>query len=394
MVLQKNISTVLLFGILTLFCTNKLLAQSDDSIPVPNQRQLLLSSQILHEERVIWVHLPENYALSTATYPVLYLLDGDSHFSYVAEMITYLSGSEKMRVPQMIVVAILNKDRQKDFTPIHSLIFNGKVDNRLATSGGGENFLRFIKDELVPYIDKNYRTQNYRVLEGHSLGGLFAVYAREAAPDLFQSNIIISPAFYGGNLKVLGDVTGFLRAHPHLSGKMFISIGDENTEKVDSLVYQIKTFAPASFHWSFKKYEEEDHLSVPYKSMYDGIRFIYSNWHINIDDSTKIASYKDIQAHFNKLSDEFGYKIHPTEDVVNRCGYQLLRTGHIDTAIDIFKQNIKNYPNAYNVYDSMGEAYMTKGDKARAIENYEKSIAINPHNEAGKEMLLKLKSGK
>jgi len=69
-----------------------------------------------------------------------------------------------------------------------------------------------------------------------------------------------------------------------------------------------------------------------------------------------------------------------------------LRSKNIDNAIDIFKHNIENYPNSFNVYDSMGEAYMMKGEKELAISNYEKSVLINPDNDNGKEMLKKLKS--
>jgi tetratricopeptide (TPR) repeat protein len=101
--------------------------------------------------------------------------------------------------------------------------------------------------------------------------------------------------------------------------------------------------------------------------------------------------YRDIELHFNKLSKEFGYIIKPAEDFVNNCGYMQLHLHNIDGAIDIFKQNIKNYPNSFNVYDSMGEAYMLKGEKLMAIKNYEKSIQLNPHNDNGKKMLEKLK---
>ena len=66
-----------------------------------------------------------------------------------------------------------------------------------------------------------------------------------------------------------------------------------------------------------------------------------------------------------------------------------LHLNNIDGAIDIFKQNIKNYPNSFNVYDSMGEAYMIKGEKQMAIKNYEKSILLNPNNDNGKKMLEK-----
>jgi tetratricopeptide (TPR) repeat protein len=283
----------------------------------------------------------------------------------------------------MIIVAIPNTERGRDFTPI----FDSKEN-------GADNFLRFIKDELVPYIDKNYRTQPYRILEAHSLGGLFGIYANENSPELFQASIFISPALTGDKNrdKVMEEYALYLKKNKQLSRKIFVSIANEDKQAVDLLTKQLKMFASKYFQWNYKEYKEENHFSVPYKSMYEGLRFIYKNWHTEAFLNSNKILYKDIEVHFEKLSSEFGYNINPTEDFINQLGYQQLRFKHIDEAIEFFKQNIKLHPNSFNVYDSMGEAYMINGQKSLAIENYEKSIAINPQNENGKEIIRKLKS--
>jgi tetratricopeptide (TPR) repeat protein len=78
----------------------------------------------------------------------------------------------------------------------------------------------------------------------------------------------------------------------------------------------------------------------------------------------------------------------------NTLGYRLMGTGRINEAIEIFKINVESYPNSWNVYDSLGEAYMNNGDTKLAIKNYEKSIDLNPDNENGKMMLKRIKEGK
>jgi len=65
----------------------------------------------------------------------------------------------------------------------------------------------------------------------------------------------------------------------------------------------------------------------------------------------------------------------------------------VDDAITIFKLNVAGYPESFNVYDSLGEAYMEKGEKELAIKYYEKSIELNPDNEGGKEKLKELRKG-
>ncbi len=364
--------------------------QTIDSIPRANQQQILFHSIAVNEDRTIWIHLPPEYNWVTDNYPVLYLLDGGSHFKYVSEMVDYLSGFESNYISKMIVVAIPNTDRGRDFTPI----FSSKEKRDTSINNGAAKFLSFIKNELIPHIDKTYRTQPYRILEAHSLGGLFGIYANETHPNLFQASIIISPALTGGEDKVnvMQDFTSYLKSNRQLKSKIFVTIGKEETQAVDLLIQQLKIYAPKSFQWSFKKYEEENHFSVPYRSMYDGLKFIYSNWHTEVFLNPKKISYADIKNRFEKLSEEFGYAINPTEDFLNQCGYQQLNFKHVAEAIEFFQQNIKSHPKSFNVYDSMGEAYMLNGQRDLAIENYERSIAINPDNVNGKTMLKKLKS--
>ncbi len=383
---SAGLFTVCLYGLWFIFFAKSALGQTIDSIPITHQQQVLIHSKAINEDRTIWIHTPPEYATSTDNYPVLYLLDGGSHFKYVSEMVDFLSGFEVNLISKMIVVAIPNTDRGRDFTPI----FEGKANEE----NGAYKFLNFIKEELVPYLDRNYRTQPYRILEAHSLGGLFGIYANEKSPNLFQASIIISPALTGDSnkVKVMTDFTAYLKENTQPSNKFFVTIGNEDTQAVDRLHKQFRMFAPKSFQWGYKKYAEENHFSVPYKSMYDGLRFVYANWHTEIFLNPNKILYKDIENHFKKLSKEFGYTIHPTEDFLNECGYQQLKFKHIREAIEFFRQNIKLHPASYNVYDSMGEAYMLNGQKDLAIENYEKSIAINPGNENGKTILKKLKS--
>jgi len=80
------------------------------------------------------------------------------------------------------------------------------------------------------------------------------------------------------------------------------------------------------------------------------------------------------------------------ETMMNALGYRLLSQDKVAEAIEVFKLNAEEHPDSFNVYDSMGEAYMKNGDKKLAKKNYKKSIKINPDNENGKVMLEKLKS--
>jgi tetratricopeptide (TPR) repeat protein len=75
---------------------------------------------------------------------------------------------------------------------------------------------------------------------------------------------------------------------------------------------------------------------------------------------------------------------------MNAFGYELLRSDQVDEAIEVFKFNVEQFPNSFNVYDSLGEAFMKNGDKDLAIQNYKKSLELNPENNNAVEMLKRL----
>jgi CubicO group peptidase (beta-lactamase class C family)/C-terminal processing protease CtpA/Prc len=79
-----------------------------------------------------------------------------------------------------------------------------------------------------------------------------------------------------------------------------------------------------------------------------------------------------------------------SEDQMNRIGYDLLQMGRIRDAVELFKQNVADHPQSFNVYDSLGEAYAANGDNELAIKNYERSIELNRENRDGIEALRKL----
>jgi predicted alpha/beta superfamily hydrolase len=102
-------------------------------------------SKVLSEERRIFIRLPFGYEQSSEKYPVLLVLDEHAHSIHASGTVSFLSGNGA--IPQTIVISIPNTDRQRDFTPTKTdVVPNG---------GGADNFIKFLKDELIPYVDKN-----------------------------------------------------------------------------------------------------------------------------------------------------------------------------------------------------------------------------------------------
>src|SRR6185295_12576295 len=151
--------------------------------------KITLKSSVLGEERTILVRTPAGYAKNKAGYPVLYMTDGDAHMGHTASTIEFLARNGRMS--EMIVVGITNTDRTRDLTPTKAV---GPQAAQFPTAGGADNFLKFIATEVIPEIENRYRVQPYRVLAGHSFGGLFAVHTLITKPELFNSYVAVSPS--------------------------------------------------------------------------------------------------------------------------------------------------------------------------------------------------------
>jgi uncharacterized protein len=129
-----------------------------------------------------------------SNYPVLYLLDGPSNFYSLTGIAQQLTLNGAMLIPEMIIIAISNTDRMRDFTPTHVDIDIFLGDSIQNNSGGGCKFLDFVGQELIPYVEKTYPATTHRTFIGHSLGGLSVINALITKPQLFNNYIAIDPS--------------------------------------------------------------------------------------------------------------------------------------------------------------------------------------------------------
>ena len=190
---------------------------SQKVLPIASAEEVTLTSSRLNEDRIMSIYLPDSYHKGSQKYPVIYLLDGKTHFHHATGAISFLSNQRI--IPEMIVVSIHNVDRNRDFSPV--------PDTRLPTSGGAENFLGFVSDELTNYIDKNYRTSGFNILMGHSFGGEFAVYALLQKPEVFDAYIAISPYLQYADNYIVEESKKLLQSNYDPQKYFYMTIGDE-----------------------------------------------------------------------------------------------------------------------------------------------------------------------
>lgn len=279
------------------FALTSAMAQTAGNAVIIGEAETIYSN-ILKEERKILVYVPEGSGplFAQKHYPVVYLFDGDAHFHSVTGMIQQLSLVNGNSVlPEMIVVGITNTDRMRDLTPSHDTGGAGSDSVRDKTSGGGEIFSAFIEKELIPHIDSLYPTAPYRVLIGHSIGGLMVANTLFNHTNLFNSYIAIDPSMWWDERKLLKQAEKDLTGRKFDNKTLFLAMANSMEPTMDTArVRRDTSFSTAHIrsiieftdvlkknktnhlNWSSKYYNDDDHGSVPLMAAYDGLRFIFS----------------------------------------------------------------------------------------------------------------------
>lgn len=372
----------------TYFITNISQAQKIDSTGITIAEIKIIHSAILNEDRKIYVYTPVNHS---EPLPVIYLMDGEM-IALVAGIVDFLY--QVNQLPPMIVVGIGNYeyDRNRDLTSTHSFLnMDGKTDSVFwKNSGGGENFLKFIKDELMPFVEENYNPSPYKIFFGHSLGGLMTTYCLLNHPEMFNSYIAVSPSLWWDKESIFTNTDLLLQNKALRKKAIFFSDGNEGVQyhksviRLQSLFQQKKI---AGLRYKYIAYPEETHNSEVVKATQDGLNFIFEKWKPSKSDTT----LELVSKFYEKRSEQIGFQELPPEQLINEMGYKFLNLPNkLDEAIKCFELNTKNYPTSFNAFDSLGDGYTAKGDKEKAIAAYKKSIAINPKIEETQKKLKAL----
>jgi len=213
----------------------------NNRVKIPNSESIKIHSSIVDQEYELQIHYPRGYEDSDKKYPVIYLLDSQWDFPLITALYGQLFYDGFL--PGVLVVGITwggenpNHDylRARDFTPTNSA--------QLPQSGGASKFLQFIKEELIPYIDSEYKSdKDKRVLMGSSFGGLFTLYTMFNETELFNGYIAGSPAIQWDNEITFNYENEFAKKSSKLPAKLYIPIGElESTELFKKFVSQLKS---------------------------------------------------------------------------------------------------------------------------------------------------------
>lgn len=374
-------------------------------------------SNVLEESREIYIQIPESYnPEKNQKYPVVFILDGEVFLPTVNDVHDYYSGGF---MPEMILVGISNaNNRIRDLTTSsietkYGMPFNEK-------NGEAHNFITFIENELIPYIEKKYPVTNYRTLIGHSYGGLFSIYTLLHSPHLFANYLAIDPSLDWDDQKLVKEAEALLGTQSYKNKALFMSLSGQlhmqNAQvTIDNVMQDTSDFTlfarsnigfanlvkqnkanGLAFNWKF--YPNDIHGTIPFPSIMDGLISLFK-WYqmentdkINSFDTSKEELLGIIKHREKKLHDHFGYVEPPyPEELLNMSGYMNMDMQQAEKAKMYFELTIEYYPQSANAYDSMADYYEAKDDYSNALKYVTKAFELSG-NEYYKQRIESLKA--
>lgn len=254
---MKQFLTIALLAFTILSCQKP----SVPADPVPNHETFTVDSKQVNETRTINVWLPENYATTQESYPVLYMPDGGTKedFPHIANTLAELIQAKKIK--PVILVGIENTVRRRDLSPPTQV----EKDKEIApVVGESAKFRAFIEQELFPLIQSKYRTTDNKGIIGESLAGLFVMETFFVQPEMFDTYIAMDPSLWWNNHQMVTHSKETLANFPEKETKLWFA-GSKATDinpHTKSLEESLKNNAPTQLKWTYSDEPSEEHHTI------------------------------------------------------------------------------------------------------------------------------------
>jgi predicted alpha/beta superfamily hydrolase len=314
---------------------------------------LTIDSKVLMKKASINIHLPASYQASNQKrYPVYFNLGADDSFAAIAGTLHSLSHNQEDPVPETIFVSLTTETAVR-------------VIDRGVKS---EDFINFLETDVIPYIDKHYRTQPYRILASGERFGEAPLYGLIHKPRLFQAYIAISP-WITEKSGLLSDFETFLKRNKDTSAFLWLSSGGESRVEPNyqKLVLLLQQHAPQNLEWKSAQYKQYISAVQSMVSLPNALVSLFADRLLASDSSVISAGEKSIKSYYQQLSDnKYGYAI-SSENAVRDLGIAMLNEKKLKKAIAVFQINIKDYPDSPHVYFFMAKALAEDGDLTGAV---------------------------
>ncbi|MFC1724452.1 alpha/beta hydrolase-fold protein [candidate division KSB1 bacterium] len=325
-------------------------------------KKIKMYSKIYGQDIRLSVYLPKNYENSENKYPVLFGID-----VYDLHTLGTLDHLSRGQIPKIIYVHIVDY-KAGDLSPT-------KLENRPET-GNADRFLAFFKEELIPFIESNYRTEPFRILRCHYMGGLFSLYALLTQPDIFNACIASTPWFiYDKEEKFILKNAGIFLAEKRFKNNFLVmGIGNDPDPGLRESYIEFTKILDENPQEGLRVFhrilDEEDHYSIGHRTLYDGLKWIFKEWR-EIPQSVLDAGFDGLKSYKETLAEIYGYDIGINQAPLGGYAYRMLSEKQYDKAINVFRYIIQNMEARYFHYEWIARAYENTGQLELALKNFQ-----------------------
>lgn len=332
---------------------------------------ITIHSAILQEDRELTIYQPASNEQPLTT---IYLLDGEWNFTYVKGILDLFVRWN--RIPDVRLVSVHNVNRTRDFTPTLD-------DERFPGSGGAGNFLSFVRDELIPYIEKETGPAENRLIIGHSFGGLFALYSLFESPGLFDGYIAISPSVWWKDDFMLSDEYEARLAGMQGKPFVFVSTGEYDRGNVVSgkrYVDWLKSHTDSEqLNIHFAQFDGENHFTNVSISIHEGLSKYFPGPEVKDEMvmAYQMGGLGQLKGWFERQQVELGSRfVLPSESVLE-LALEKAREADVTAAIEMLVWYQDADPQNGNISYYLGVFYEMAKDSDRAINSFRKALSMD-----------------
>ncbi|MFK8029966.1 MAG: alpha/beta hydrolase [Gammaproteobacteria bacterium] len=247
-----------------------------EGTPIEVGRSFYIDSSVFQTKRRISVRLPAAYASEPdAHYPVVYVVDGgpEQDFPHLAGLTQ--SRDMNWTFAPFILVGIETVNRRHQIVPPATDV-ETYVAELGEKPGGSAVFRRFIRQDVMTWVNNKYRTTSHAAIMGESLAGLFIIETLFTEPDLFDDYIAITPSLWWEEMKYGREASSYLAKLPNNKKRLYITSADEgfrHQQGVDLLIEALEQGSPSSLEWTyFARGDRETHASIYHGAALDAFR--------------------------------------------------------------------------------------------------------------------------
>jgi len=326
-----------------------------------------IQSKVLGEEVELQLFLPDGYADSELEFPTLYILDGQRYFLHGVSL--QKSFTDFRQAPEFIVVGISRNpaNRNRNY------------------SVNSTNYLKFIKEEIIPFIDSGYRASEERLLFGWAFGGGFVIETMVNEPNLFDAYIAASPF----PLKPkISKVDSLLTINADFDKLLFFTSATnegsvkEGTHELNELLYKKSL---SKMNWAFEELDGEEHRSTPYSTLYRGLRKQFEAYpelqFSSLDEFLEAGGLPYVYAYYKKRAEKYGFPAELTDWTmfsITRNAMRANNLGHFEKLVEEFRSTGYIKRLRVNRACSIAEFYLENKQPAKARELFMEITEASP----------------